>query len=258
MQSNNITQAFIFAAGRGERMRPITDSIPKPLVKILGKEIISYSLKKVNQIKTINKIIINGFYLSEQIIEFIQKQNNKKIIFSCEKEKIETGGGLVFAKNKINLNEPLLIINGDILWQENNILQINKLWQKWLEITTENKDCEILLGLKPKDQYYGYEGDGDFVLSKDHKINCKKDNKSHVYIGLAIINPKILERKPNEKCFSLNYFFKEKITNNGDIENIRGIELDAEFFHIRDVKSIKNSEDILLKLLHNENSPISA
>ncbi len=241
----NLTQAFIFAAGRGERMRPVTDSIPKPLVKILGKEILTYSLAKINQIDSIQKIIINGFYLSNQIEEFIKNQKNPKIIFSPEVEKIETGGALVLAEDKIDLNKPLLIVNGDILWREKNISQINKLWQKWLKISQNDQNCEILLGLKLKNQYHGYDGNGDFDLLADGKINCQKKQKTHVYVGLAIIDPKILQRRPNKNYFSLSYFFKERLKDDGSIDNVRGVELDAEFFHIGDVEAIKQSEEIL-------------
>ena len=78
----NISQAFIFAAGRGERMRPITDLIPKPLVKINGKAIIDYTIEKLDKIPAIKKIIINGFYLSDVLAAHIKNLNNPKIIFS--------------------------------------------------------------------------------------------------------------------------------------------------------------------------------
>ena len=80
-----ITQAFIFAAGRGERMRPLTDNTPKPLIKINGKAIIDYTIDKLDRDPYIKKIIINGFYLSEQLEEHIKNLNNPKIIFSERK-----------------------------------------------------------------------------------------------------------------------------------------------------------------------------
>ena len=86
-----ITQAFIFAAGRGERMRPLTDSVPKPLIKINGKAIIDYAIEKLDNIESIKKIIINGFYLADQIEEHIKKLNNPKIVFSREIDKVLLG-----------------------------------------------------------------------------------------------------------------------------------------------------------------------
>lgn len=230
-----ITQAFIFAAGRGERMRPLTDTIPKPLVKIKGKSIIDYIIEKLDKITSIEKIIINGFYLNEQIEDHIKKLNNPKIIFSKELEKLETGGGLVFAKDKINLNKPLLTINGDILWLENNFSDIEIICNNFNE-----SEHNILLGLKKKDDFSGYEGAGDFNFDqKTGKLN-KLEKLDYVFTGIQVINPKILENPP-KKCFSMSYFYK----NNDFLKKIKGIELLGKYFHIGDVKSIKNTENFL-------------
>lgn len=237
-----LNQAFIFAAGRGERMRPLTDNIPKPLVKINNRPIIDYSLEKISHTE-ITKVIINGFYLADQIADFINKKNDAKIIFSEEKEKLETGGGLVFALDKIDLENPLLIINGDILWQESGLSDINLLWQKWLKIKAKDNSCEILLGLKAINQYHGYHGNGDFDLVANDYLVKKDSTMSHAYVGLAIIDPKILLRSPEEKCFSMSYFFNEKLEKNKKSENIRGLELSGNYFHIGDIAAISSAEE---------------
>ena len=103
-----ITQAFIFCAGRGERMRPLTDSIPKPLVKVKEKSILDYILAKLDEISSLEKIIINAFYLADEIEKHILSLNNPKIILSREEEKVETGGGLIYALDKIDIDKPLL------------------------------------------------------------------------------------------------------------------------------------------------------
>lgn len=126
-----ITQAFIFAAGRGERMRPITDKIPKPLVKIKGKAIIDYIIEKLDKIDNIKTIVINGFYLADELEKHIKKLKNPKIVFSHETEKLETGGGLVFASDKIDLHKPLLTINGDVLWFDDVSSDIESLTNAW-------------------------------------------------------------------------------------------------------------------------------
>jgi MurNAc alpha-1-phosphate uridylyltransferase len=184
----NITQAFIFAAGRGERMKPITDSIPKPLVKVNNKALIDYIIEKLDIIPEIEKIIINGFYLADQIQTHIQKLNNPKIIFSKEIEKIETGGGLVFAQDKIDFNKPLLMFNSDVLSPE-GVSDIQMMCDNW---DPENHD--ILLGLKKTKDFPGYHGKGDFNL--DSKKLFKRANKSmsHVFTGIQIINPQIIEK----------------------------------------------------------------
>jgi len=241
-----ITQAFIFAAGRGERMRPITDTIPKPLVKIKGRAIIDYAIEKLDKIPSIKKIIVNGFYLGEQVESHLKKLHNPKIIFSHELEKVETGGGLVFAKDKIDLNKPLLTINGDVLWLDANdevLSDIERLAKAW-----NPEECDILLGLKQVDDFFGYEGNvhggGDFNLIGDQLVRFPDSAMSHVYVGLQIINPKILARAPG-KCFSMSHYYKTAVAEGGLVHRIRGIELRGKYFHIGTVAAIKNTENNL-------------
>lgn len=239
-----ITQAFIFAAGRGERMRPLTDSIPKPLVKIKGKAIIDYAIEKLDKIPTLEKIIINGFYLSEKIAEHIKKLDNPKIIFSAEIEKVETGGGLVFARDKIDLEKPLLTVNGDVLWQENSVIDdIEYLASHW-----SSKNCDILLGLKKTADYIGYDGNihggGDFVLQGNNLCRFPDTAMSHVFVGLQIINPKILEHAPG-KCFSMSHFYKEAVGEGGLVHRINGVELKGKYFHIGTVGAVAETERML-------------
>ncbi len=243
-----LTQSFIFAAGRGERMRPLTDSIPKPLIKIKNKSIIDYTIEKLDQISAIKKIIINGFYLADQLETHIKKLNNPKIIFSREVEKIETGGGLVFAKNKFDPAEPLLTINGDILWQDvGAISDIELLCNAW-----DASSCDILLGLKKTENYFGYEGNvhggGDFDLHGDQLFRFPDCAMSHVFVGLQIINPKILERAPrgeNEKCFSMSHFYKSAVGEGGLVHRIKGVELAGKYFHIGTVDAVREVEEKL-------------
>lgn len=242
-----ITQAFIFAAGRGSRMRPITDTTPKPLVKIHNKSILDYTIEKLNNIDSIQKIIINGFYLGQHIKTHIRSLNNPKIIFSDEKEQLETGGALLFARDEIDFNQPLLTINGDIMWQDKETSSdIALLAGQW-----SDSQCDILLGLKKKEDYAGYDGNafggGDFnVDTKTGALTTVIETPmSHVFVGMQIINPKILLQplvKELGKCFSMSAFYKAARQKNGNITNIKGIELAGRYFHIGTVDAIKNTE----------------
>lgn len=239
---NKIHQAFIFAAGRGSRMRPLTDSIPKPLVKIKNKAIIDYTIEKLVRVSGIRKIIINGFYLAEQVRQHIAELNNPKIIFSHELEKLETGGGLMFAKDKIDFEQPLLTLNGDVLWQESLTSDIELICQRW-----QSANCDILLGLKRKEDYVGYDGNayggGDFnfdvVSGELTRINDAA--MSHVFVGMQIINPKILERI-DEKCFSMSVFYRPQQGDGDVLRVVKGVELQGKYFHVGTVDAIKEVE----------------
>ncbi|MBL6664784.1 MAG: hypothetical protein ISQ34_02965 [Rickettsiales bacterium] len=234
----NISQVFIFAAGRGERMRPITDNIPKPLVKVWDKSIIDYSLEKLLQKDQFKKIIINGFYLANQIKNHIKNIGDDRIFFSQEIEKIETGGGLLFAKDHIDFNSPLLIINGDIVWEDidDDITLICKEYLKG--------NSDFLMGLKKKEDYFGYESDiGDFDMDQNGNLVKYSDKKmDYAFVGIAVINPKILLEDFIEdfgKCFSMSKIYKRLINENSNIKRIKGMELRGTYFHIGTIDSLE-------------------
>jgi MurNAc alpha-1-phosphate uridylyltransferase len=240
---NQINQVFIFCAGRGERMRPITDSIPKPLVKINNKSILDYILPKVAKINSIQKIIINGFYLANQISDHLKNYRDLKIEFSLETEKLETGGGLKFAKDKIDFNQPLLLINGDVIWLEKQQSDIELLTQAWFK-----SDCDLLLGLKKIKDYHGFEARkngkiGDFNMVNSKLYRNLESDMDYAYIGMQIINPKILNQV-NKTCFSVGEFFN-MIDQNNQVKRALGVEMTGEYFHIGDVKAIKQTEELL-------------
>lgn len=240
-----LTQAFIFCAGRGERMKPLTDSIPKPLAKVNDKAIVDYVIEKIDKINSIKKIFINGFYLSEQIAEHIKKLNNPKIIFSKENQKIETGGALVFAKNLIDLNQPLLLANGDVLWQENLVSDIELLAKNF-----NDANHDMLLGLKKVQDYHGVEPRkngkfGDFNLDESGGLyRYSESDMSHCFVGLQIINPKIIAQAPSE-CFSLSHYFFSSVGERGLLHRIQGVELKGDYYHIGSVNALKQTEQLL-------------
>jgi MurNAc alpha-1-phosphate uridylyltransferase len=233
-----VTQAFIFAAGRGERMRPLTDTIPKPLVKINGKAIIDYAIEKLDKIESIKKIIINGFYLADELENHIKKLNNPKIIFSRENEKLETAGGLVFAANEIDLGKPLLTVNGDVLWVDTSVTSdIELICNSW-----NYRESDVLLGLKKIEYYSGYDGDGDFdLVNKDILYRFPGMKMTHAFVGLQIIHPRVLE-KVKDKCCSMSFIYKEAVAEEGLVHRIKGVELKGDYFHIGTVDAIDDTE----------------
>ena len=161
------------------------------------KKILDYILAKLEKISSLKKIIINAYYLADEIEKHLLSLNNPKIILSHEIEKVETGGGLVYALDKIDIDKPLLTLNGDVLWHDkNNFSDINFL--------SENFDInshDFLLGLKKTQDYWGYDGgsqsigDFDLIGKKLHHKTPQKEKKvlmSHVYVGMQILNPKVL------------------------------------------------------------------
>lgn len=110
-------KAMIFAAGRGTRLKPLTDTMPKALVPVGGTPLLQHTIEKLKQ-SGFDEIIINIHHFADQIIEFVLSKNsfNIKIEFSDEKNKLlDTGGGIKKASHFFNDNKPFLIHNVDIL-----------------------------------------------------------------------------------------------------------------------------------------------
>ncbi len=231
-------KALIFAAGKGTRLKPFTDNHPKALVEVNGTPLLERNIKYL-QSYGINDFVINIYHFGEQIVEFLKKNNHfgAKIKISDEKEELlETGGGLVYALDKIDIDKPLLTLNGDVLWHDkNNFSDINFL--------SENFDInshDFLLGLKKTQDYWGYDGgsqsigDFDLIGKKLHHKTPQKEQKalmSHVYVGMQILNPKVL-LGDHEKCFSVSKFYKSALNSDNILHRIEGIELTGKYFHI--------------------------
>ena len=220
-----IKESMIFAAGLGKRMLPVTKNIPKPLIKINNMSILKNNIEKLLECNFSN-IVINTFYLPEKIIEEVKEYDGKvKVII--EEERLETGGGLFNAikKKSFQKKSPLLLLNGDIFWENeiyNSLDEIRKLW--------DPKKMDILLCLKKKNDFFGYHGSGNFEirgLTKGASQLYKKINSSLVYTGLQIIKQEVVKSK-NKKIYSL----REQIYKTLEKKKLFGYVDKNPWFHI--------------------------
>ena len=168
-------KVFILAAGFGKRLRPFTEKLPKPLVKIKKKPLIHWNLLKIRKAGFKN-IVINTHYLSNKIIRSVSsgKKYGLKIKYSHEEEIKGTGGALVTAK-KIIQKEPFLLISGD-LWSDYP-------FEKFLDFKLK-KAAHLIFVREKKSK--------DAYLEAGIVKNSKTKNNL-TYAGIAVINPKIFK-----------------------------------------------------------------
>ncbi len=107
-------KAMILAAGRGERMRPLTDSLPKPLLQVGDKTLIEYHIQALSQ-AGITQLVINHAWLGEKIEQYLGNgsQYGIQIQYSREQQALETAGGIRQALSLLG-NEPFIVVNGDV------------------------------------------------------------------------------------------------------------------------------------------------
>lgn len=153
-----LRKAMLFAAGRGERLRPLTDKTPKPLLPIGEKPIIDYSLAYLKKYG-IEEVVINLWHLGEQIERHVGdgKKYGLRVIYSKEKELLGTGGGLKNAQKHFENEEAFITLNSDTLidcdleelstFHQKQKAQATLVVAPWQEGYTKIKDNYLFTGL---------------------------------------------------------------------------------------------------------------
>ena len=192
-------KAIILAGGRGKRLRPITDKIPKPLIPINKMPLIERTIKYLKKYG-IREIIISSGYKSNLIEKFLKKKKNFgcEIIFSTEKTPLGTGGAIKKALRHVN-EESFLVLNGDIITnidlkkilKKPNTIAANELKTKFG--TMDIKNNKILKFNEKKDVANVWMNPGIYHLSKDiERLIPKKGSLE------GIVFPKMVRNKTLE------------------------------------------------------------
>jgi MurNAc alpha-1-phosphate uridylyltransferase len=171
-------KAMILAAGRGERLRPLTDTTPKPLLKAGKYRLIEYTIQNLVN-AGITDIVINYAHLGEQFPSVLGdgSQFGANITFSPESQGgLETAGGIINALPLLG-NEPFLVVNGDI-WTDYHYKELVDL------NLDENKLCHLVLVMNPE-----HNPDGDFGLRS--RLLSDATERRYTYSGIGIYHPKL-------------------------------------------------------------------
>lgn len=226
-----IKTALILCAGFGKRLNPLTSSIPKPLLKINNITMLENCINVIIRLG-INKILLNTFHLSNQIIDFI-KDKNFSIdieIFEDGKEILNTGGGILNLMSN-SQDDDYLIFNPDTLWNEYYVSEINKMQSLYFS----NQLSNILLVVN-KDLSYDKNLNGDFEF-KNNLLN-KNLNKNFIYTGCQILN-KDLFNKYGVKNFSISEVWNELLKK----DKLNGFESFNKFYHLTNLEIFKKLKD---------------
>ena len=222
-----IKSALILCAGYGKRLRPITNDVPKPLLKIKNINLLDNTLKFVQSIG-INNIKINTFYLAEKIKNFIESKNYPlKIDIVNDGTKILDTGGGIFNLTKHSEEEDFLIFNPDTLWNSNYINIVNEMEKYYFKNKVKN-----LLMVVNKNKSFDDRFKGDFSLDKNRL--SKEINNEYIFTGCQILNKKVFKKK-NDNIFSINEIWNDLINN----RELHGYESTTEFVHLTDIEIFK-------------------
>ena len=231
-------KAFVLAAGKGSRMRPLTETRPKPLVPVNGKALIDHGLDRLIQAEVAD-VVVNVHYLADQLEDHLNARAKPNIAISDERnELLETGGGIVKALPQLG-NHPFFVLNSDSIWWESGSSALDRLAEYW-----DDKHMDALLLLVPIDKSTGYDGAGDFLLDETGKLSRRGDAASAlIYMGTGIFHPRLFKSAP-KGSFSLNVLFDAAIQS----KRLYGMVHHGEWMHVGTPQAIGLAERRLSEL----------
>lgn len=183
-------KAMILAAGRGERLRPLTDTTPKPMLMVKGRPLLEHQIGWLAA-AGIRELVINLHHLGEQIEDYFGdgSAHGMHIHYSREPELLETGGGIAKALPLLG-DDPFLVLNGDIFTD----FPFDE-----LAALPDWADIHLIVTPKP-----GFRERGDFEL-EGQRVTARGD--SYVYCGIAMLRPAIFENDSAEPFSLREHFF---------------------------------------------------
>jgi N-acetyl-alpha-D-muramate 1-phosphate uridylyltransferase len=229
---------MVLAAGLGKRLRPVTDTLPKPLVKIGGKPMIDWGLDSLEE-AGVTKAVVNVHYLADQVEAHLAGRASPHIVFSDERETLlESGGGIIKALPLLG-EKPFFLINSDTFWLEGekaNLLQLAEMFN--------SDSMDMLLMLVTPGQATGYEGKGDFSMDSNSRLRRPRQDETvpYVYAGAAVIHPRIFKGAIAEP-HSLNRQFNEAITQ----RRLFGMPMQGQWLTVGTPESIPAAEAVVRK-----------
>ncbi|MFN0262315.1 nucleotidyltransferase family protein [Tepidamorphus sp. 3E244] len=234
--ANKPSAAMVLAAGLGKRMRPLTDTTPKPLVPVRGRALIDYVLDKAAE-SGIGQCVVNVHYLADKLEAHLASRQSPSITISDERGLLlETGGGVKHALPALP-DDAFFVLNSDSFWIEGARPLLTRMAEAW-----DPERMDMLLALANSATSTGYAGNGDFLMDPEGRLSRRPESivAPFVYMGVCILKPELFDGTPDD-AFSLNVLFDSAI----EAERLFGIRLDGLWMHVGTPDAIAEAEAVI-------------
>ncbi|THF50332.1 nucleotidyltransferase family protein [Allorhizobium terrae] len=234
-----IKNAMVLAAGLGTRMRPITNTMPKPLVKVAGKTLLDYALDHLQQ-AGIEMAVVNVHHFADQMLTHIAQRQEPRIVISDEQERLlNNGGGLVQGLTLLPPG-PLLVMNADLFWIGEEPDQLTNLQR--LSAFFDPTLMDIAMLCVQMENTTGHNGKNDFNLAPDGRLKRYQegDPNPFVYCGALAMHSSLLDDAPEEP-FNINIYFDRAIAKG----RLYGLELQGHWLTVGTPEAIGEAEAVI-------------
>ena len=230
-------KAMVLAAGLGVRLRPLTETRPKPLLEVDGRPLIDHVLDRM-QAGGVRSVAVNDFYLADQLESHLARRQNPAITVVREPELLGIGGGLA---NALPLLGPdcFLAANADTLWLDGPVPVFQRLAQTW-----DDHTMDALLLMVPTAKTVGEEGLGDFFLdpagrayTRDHGLVAP-----YYYAGLQVIHPRLFHGAPAGR-FHMTRLWDQAL----EAGRLWGMVHDGPWFHVNTAEALAIAREMMME-----------
>lgn len=240
MSRTGLTAAMVLAAGRGERMKPLTEHTPKPLAEVAGQTLLDRLLDRLAA-GGITRAVVNLHHLADRMEAHLRRRQAggrpPELLLSDERAALlETGGGVRKALPLLGM-EPFLVANADTLWRPGMVDPVAALRARW-----NPDEMDALLLVAATATAIGFAGRGDFLMDPWGRLERRpeSDVAPFVYAGVGVFTPALFDATPAGP-FSLNLIF-DRLIKTG---RLFGLRLDGQLLHVGTVEAIGDAEAAL-------------
>lgn len=227
--------AMILAAGLGKRMRPLTASQPKPMVRVAGKPLIDHALDRLAE-AGVARAVVNVHYLADALEAHVVARGVPAVTISDERVLLlETGGGMV--KALPSLPDPFFALNADNIWLDGPKNAFHDLSRRW-----NPEIMDALLLVVPHARAENFRGPGDFHMDARGRLSRRQPGRiaPFIYTGIQLVSHRLLREAP-EGPFSTNILWNRAMAEG----RLFGISFTGLWFEVGTPQAIRPTEEAL-------------
>lgn len=224
--------AMVMAAGLGKRMRPLTASQPKPLVRVAGKPLIDHALDRLAE-AGVAKAVVNVHYLADALEAHLKERVSPAITISDERDDLlETGGGMIKAQG--HLSDPFFCLNADNIWLDGPRNAFHDLSRVW-----DDTRMDALLLVVPHSRAANFTGPGDFHMDALGRLRRRQTGRiaPFIYTGIQLVSHRLLRDAPEGK-FSTNVLWSRAMEEG----RLFGTSFTGQWFEVGTPDAIRPTE----------------
>jgi MurNAc alpha-1-phosphate uridylyltransferase len=212
---------MILAAGLGTRMRPLSESVPKPLLEISGSTLLDRAIDRL-VLAGVERVVVNAHYKAEIVAAHLAGRPKPRVEISREEELLETGGGV--ARALPLLGDSFFVVNGDVLWLDSKDFALSRLAGAFDPVR-----MDAVLLLQRTVTAVGYDGRGDYFLDRLGTPRRRREREVAPYLfsGIQLLHRRAFDGI-GERKFSLNLVYD----NAERAGRLHAIVHDGEWFHV--------------------------